>query len=217
MKYIRIFIKAFFLLALLLFGNAEATCLDKLTALELKRDHAVSSGGIWGYFERNFTLNKIPAEALQMDSRINKIFFLLKHLCETQNGVPLTPLAIYISKNLSKKGEDKFKDELLVIGKTPQRIKEWFDFFKYSLNHASRKLLHSEIRKAIDQSTPLIMRYVQLTETKPSGNFPEKHFQKVNILLEQADQLLANQPYLRKALEETSHYLYWDISEGDLG
>ena len=217
MKYIQISIKTFCLLTLLLFGNAEATCFKKVAALELTRDHAVTNGGIWGYFEKNFTLNKIPAEALQVDSRINKIFFLLNHLCETQSGVPLTPLAIYISKNISKKGEDKFKDELLMIGKTPQRIKEWFDFCEYALNHASRKLLHSEIQKAIDQSTPLIMRYVQLTKIKPSGNSPEKHFQKVNILLEQLDQLLTSQPYLRKALEETSHYLYWDISEGDLG
>ena len=77
-------------------------------------------------------LKKIPVEAIQLDSRINKIFFLLSHLCETQNGIPLTPLAIYISKNLSNKGEDKFKDELLLLGKTPQQIKEWFDFCYYS-------------------------------------------------------------------------------------
>ena len=151
MKYSQIFIKTFCLLTLLLFGNAEAACLKKVAALELKRDHAVTNGGIWGYFERNFTLNKIPAEALQVDSRINKIFFLLNHLCETQGGIPLTPLAIYVSKNISKKGEDKFKDELLVLGKTPQRIKEWFDFCEYSLSHASRILLHSEIQKAMDQ------------------------------------------------------------------
>ena len=217
MKYIQISIKTFCLLTLLLFGNAEATCFNKLEALELKRDYAVTNGGIWGYFERNFTLDKIPAETLQLDSRINKIFFLLNHLCETQSGVPLTPLAIYVSKNISQKCEDKFKDELLVLGKTPQRIKEWFDFCKYALNHASRQLLHSEIQKAIDQSSPLVIRYVKLTEIKTSGNSPEKYFQKIKILMEQADQLLTSQPYLRKALEETSHYLYWDISEGDLG
>ncbi len=104
-----------------------------------------------------------------------------------------------------------------MLGKTPQRIKEWFDFCEYALNPVSRKLLNSEIQKAIDQSNPLVMRYVQLTEIKSSGNSLEKYFQKIKILLEQADQLLTNQPYLRKALEETSHYLYWDMSEGDLG
>ena len=157
--------------------------MKKVAALELKRDHTVTNGGIWEYFERNFTLNKIPAEALQVDSRINKVFFLLNHLCQTQSGVPLTPLAIYISKNISQKGEDKFKDELLVLGKTPQRIKEWFDFCEYSLSHVSRILLHSEIQKAIDQSTPLVIRYVQLTKIKSSGNSPEIYFQKIKILM----------------------------------
>ena len=58
--------------------NAEITSLDQLKALELKRDHTVTSGGIWDYFERNYALDKIPAEALQVDSRINKVFFSLK-------------------------------------------------------------------------------------------------------------------------------------------
>ena len=201
-----------------LIGNAETTCLDKVKTLELKRNHAVSIGGMWGYFEKNFNLKKIPVEAIQLDSRINKIFFLLSHLCETQNGIPLTPLAIYISKNLSNKGEDKFKDELLLLGKTPQQIKEWFEFSNYSENHASRTLINSEIQKAIDQSATLIMRYVQLTEIIPHGNSLKESFQKMKNLTIDVDHLLSNQPYLSQALEETSHFLYWDdLSEGDVG
>ena len=141
MKYSQIFAKTIFLLALPLLGNAEATCSDKVAKLELKRTQAVSIGGMWGYFEKNFNLKKISIEAIQLDSRINKIFFLLNHLCETRNGIPLTPLARYISKNLSNKGEDKFKNELLILGKTPEQIKEWFEFCRYSENHASRTLL----------------------------------------------------------------------------
>ena len=218
MKYIQISAQTIFLFIMPLIGNAETTCLDKVKTLELKRNHAVSIGGMWGYFEKNFSLKKNPAEAIQLDSRINKIFFLLSHLCETQNGIPLTPLAIYISKNLSNKGEDKFKDELLLLGKTPQQIKEWFEFSNYSENHASRTLINSEIQKAIDQSATLIMRYVQLTEIIPHGNSLKESFQKMKNLTIDVDHLLSNQPYLSQALEETSHFLYWDdLSEGDVG
>ena len=218
MKYIQISAQTIFLFIMSLIGNAETTCLDKVKTLELKRNHAVSIGGMWGYFEKNFNLKKIPVEAIQLDSRINKIFFLLSHLCETQNGIPLTPLAIYISKNLSNKGEDKFKDELLLLGKTPQQIKEWFEFSNYSENHASRTLINSEIQKAIDQSATLIMRYVQLTEIIPHGNSLKESFQKMKNLTIDVDHLLSNQPYLSQALEETSHFLYWDdLSEGDVG
>ena len=218
MKYIQISAQTIFLFIMPLIGNAETICLDKVKTLELKRNHAVSIGGMWGYFEKNFNLKKIPVEAIQLDSRINKIFFLLSHLCETQNGIPLTPLAIYISKNLSNKGEDKFKDELLLLGKTPQQIKEWFEFSNYSENHASRTLINSEIQKAIDQSATLIMRYVQLTEIIPHGNSLKESFQKMKNLTIDVDHLLSNQPYLSQALEETSHFLYWDdLSEGDVG
>ena len=64
MKYIRVFTQTFFLIAIPLLGNAETICLDKVKALELKRNHAVSGGGMWGYFEKNFNLNKIPTEAI---------------------------------------------------------------------------------------------------------------------------------------------------------
>ena len=217
MKYIQTFVQTIFLLSIPLLGNAEATCLDKVKALELKRNYAVSIGGMWGYFEKNFNLKKIPTEAIQIDSRINKLFFILSHLCETQNGIPLTPLAIYLSKNISQKGEDQFKDELLVLGKTPEQINEWFDFYRYAESHASRTLLNSKIQKAIDQSTALIMRYVQLAETIPNENRLKDPSQKMKALITDLDNLLTSQPYLRQALEETSHFLYWDISEGDLG
>ena len=217
MKYIQTFAQTIFLLSIPLLGNAEATCLDKVKVLELKRNYAVSIGGMWGYFEKNFNLKKIPTEAIQIDSRINKLFFILSHLCETQNGIPLTPLAIYLSKNISQKGEDQFKDELLVLGKTPEQINEWFDFYRYAESHASRTLLNSKIQKAIDQSTALITRYVQLAETIPNENRLKDPSQKMKALVTDLDNLLTSQPYLRQALEETSHFLYWDISEGDLG
>ena len=217
MKYIQILVQTIFLLSIPLLKNAEATCLDKVKELELKRNYAVSIGGMWGYFEKNFSLKKVPTEAIQIDSRINKLFFILNHLCETQNGIPLTPLAIYLSKNISQKGEDQFKDELLVLGKTPEQINEWFDFYRYAESHASRTLLNSKIQKAIDQSTALIMRYVQLAETIPNENRLKDPSQKMKALVTDLDNLLTSQPYLSQALEETSHFLYWDISEGDLG
>ena len=107
----------------------------------------------------------------------------MNHLCEAQNGIPLTPLAIYISKNLSNKGREKFENKLLFIGKTPQQIKEWFEFCSYSGNHASRTLINSKTHKVIDQSTPLVTRYLQLTEAIPHGNSLKKSSQKMKTLI----------------------------------
>jgi hypothetical protein len=217
MKYIQYFAQIFFLFTIPLIGNAKTTCLDKVKTLELKSNHAISIGGMWGYFEKNFNLKDTPTEAIQLDSRINKVFFLLNHLCKTQNGVPLTPLAIYLSKNIAQKGKDQFKSELLVLGKTPKQIKEWFDFCTYAENNEFRSLLDFKIQKAIDKSKTLIIRYVELTETIPHINMSKKLSQKMKALKMDLDKLFSNQQYLNQALEETSHFLYWDISEGDLG
>ena len=217
MKYIQVIVQILAILAIPLIGNGETVCLDKIKALELKRNHAVFGGGMWGYFEKNFNLNKIPTEAIQLDSRINKIFFLLNHLCETKKGIPLTPLAIYLSKNLAQKSKGKFKEVLLLLGKTPEQIKEWFESSNYSKKNTSRTLNDSKIQKAIHQSAKLIMRYVQLTEIIPNENAPKESSQKMRALVNDIDHLLSNQPYLIQALEETSRFLYWDISEGDLG
>ena len=50
--------------------NTETSCLNRVETLELKRDNAVSSSGMWGYFEKNSNFEKIPLEAIQLDSRI---------------------------------------------------------------------------------------------------------------------------------------------------
>ena len=48
MKYIQISTQTIFLFIMPLIGNAETTCLDKVKTLELKRNYAVSIGGMCG-------------------------------------------------------------------------------------------------------------------------------------------------------------------------
>ena len=55
MKYIRVFTQTFFLIAIPLLGNAETICLDKIKVLELKRNHAVSDGGMWVTLKKTLT------------------------------------------------------------------------------------------------------------------------------------------------------------------
>ena len=155
--------------------------------------------------------------AIQLDSRINKILFLLNHLCNTRNGIPLTPLAIYLSENLATKGEIEFKAELLSIGKTPKQINKWFEFCRYAENHMSRTLIMDRIKIATDQSTPLVEEYVQLAGIISRKASPRKSLKMARKLTVKLDQFLYNQPYIAQALEETSHVPYLDITEGDLG
>ena len=64
----------------------------------------------------------------------------------------------YYRQSKTLKGEDKFKAELLAIGKTPQQIDEAFEFCRYAENHISQTLIIHKIQTAIDRSIPLIER-----------------------------------------------------------
>ena len=217
MKYIHIFTQVTLLALLVTVVDAKTTCSDQVRQMELKKENIDSNRGIWGYFEKNHDLKNKSMEAMQLDSRINRILFLLNHLCDTQRGIPLTPLAIYLSKNIAKKGKSIFEAELLAIGKTSQQIDKWFEFCHYAESQIARTLVLAKIQTAINQSVPLILRYVKLADIISRGGPPEESLQKVEELTINIDQLLFNQPYLSKALEETSHIPYWDITEGDLG
>lgn len=216
-KRILIFLQTILLMAYASFAHAELSCLELVKQLENKRENVDTNGGIWGYFEKNSFLRKRSAEALQLDSRINKIFFILNYLCETKNGIPLNDLAIYISRNLTGKSEDVFKAELLVLGKTSQQIDNWFNFYRYAQNHRLRTLENSTIRNTINESTSLIKSYARLAKNISRVHSPELLLQKTRILVISIDHFLANDPYITQALEEISHVPYWDINESTGG
>ena len=217
MKYFQIFLQVALFIMLVVPVHAKPDCLDKVRYLELKKENVALHRGIWGYFETNPALKKQSVVAIQLDSRVNKILFLLNHLCQTKHGIPLTPLAIYLSQNLAAKGEIAFKAELLSIGKTPQQVDKWFEFCRYAENNMSRVLIIAQIHKAIDQSTPLLEDYVQLAGIISRKGSPKKSIEMAKKLTINIDQLLYTQPYFTQALEETSHVLFWDTTEGDLG
>ena len=110
---------------------ASPACDELIIPLAKKNDSLALKGGLWGYFEKDPFLRKYSTQAVQLDSRINKVFFLLNYLCETRNGIPFNDLATYISRSIADKGKTAFKEELIILGKTSKQIKNWFNFFKF--------------------------------------------------------------------------------------
>ena len=216
MRYIQIVLQT----CLLLFAttiHAENSCAKLVKELKNKTNIINLKGGMWGFFEKVPELREQSVDAIQLDSRINKIFFALNHLCKTEKGIPLNDLATYISRNLAEKGKDEFKSELLLLGKTPQQIDIWFKFYRYAQNHRSRTLEISKIQSALEQSIPLIERYVHLAESIFRNDSSEFIFNKTQTLNISIDKLLLQQPYLAQAMEEISHIPYWDINESTGG
>jgi len=206
------------LLQLLLFfifvatANANLPCHELIHRLKTTNSTTVN-GGLWGYFEKDSSLRNYSTQALQLDSRINKIFFILNYLCETKNGIPLNDLARYLSHNIANKGEEAFKEELIKLGKTPQQIKKWFEFFRYAQNHKSRILAPSSIQITINGFIPLINEYNSLTKIINQQNSSDFLLKKTKNLMVQIDSFLSSDPYTTQALDEISQVPYWDINE----
>ena len=213
----------FILLQSLLFTSFVSTafasqpCHKLVTPLIKAIDSIALNGGLWGYFEKDPFLRQYSAQAVQLDSRINKIFFLLNYLCETKNGIPFNDLATYISRSIANKGEPAFKEELIILGKTSKQIKNWFNFFKFAQSHRLRTLNSSTIQATINKAIPLINNYTSLEKNIKQSKQSKVILKNAEELRIKIDRFLSNDPYITQALDEISHVPYWDINESTGG
>ena len=216
-KNIFIFLQSLLLASFVSTAFASPSCHELFTPLIKTNDSIALNGGLWGYFEKDPFLRKYSTLAIQLDSRINKVFFLLNYLCETKNGIPFNDLATYISRSIANKGEPAFKEELIILGKTSKQIKNWFNFFKFAQSHRLRTLNSSTIRATINKAIPLINNYVSLEKNINQSKQSKDILENAGVLRIKIDGFLSNDPYITQALDEISHVPYWDINESTGG
>ena len=196
---------------------ASPSCHELVAPLIKTNDSIALNGGLWGYFEKDPFLRKYSTQAVQLDSRINKVFFLLNYLCETKNGIPFNDLATYISRSIANKGEPAFKEELIILGKTSKQINNWFNFFMFAQSHRFRTLNSSTIRATINKAIPLINNYVSLEKNINQSKQSKVILKNAEELRIKIDRFLSSDPYITQALDEISHVPYWDINESTGG
>jgi len=216
-KKIFIFLQSILLTSFVSTAFASPSCHELVTPLIKTNDSIALNGGLWGYFEKDPFLRKYSTQAIQLDSRINKVFFLLNYLCKTRNGIPFNDLATYISRSITDKGEPAFKAELIILGKTSKQIKIWFDFFKYAQSHRLRTLNSSTIRATINRAIPLINNYTSLEKNINQSKQSKVILKNAAALRVQIDRFLSTDPYITQALNEISQVPYWDINESTGG
>jgi hypothetical protein len=191
-------------------------CHGKLAPLEKTKSAIIGEGGMWALFERYKLFREESSKAIQLDSKIQQLFWLLGYLCETVEGVPFNELANYLTENLKEKSKPQFKKELIILGKTEAEIDIWFTFSDISLKNKARKLNTETIYNSIQKAAPLIQQYKRLTEEieqSPST----KQIESVDKLYREIEQLESSDSYLAQALLETSQVPHWDIDESTGG
>ena len=141
----------------------KASCHTRLNPLDERRTAIQKAGGMWHAFERNANSKPYSFNGMQLDSNINKIFFGLKYLCQTSQGVPLNDLAVELNKLIKAHGREKAEKLLIAGGEHPEDVKELLDYEEFARKINVRKVDFKMIGPRFGQAERLMDLYEDLS------------------------------------------------------
>ena len=172
--------------------------------------------GVWGLFQKRSELQGNSALSINLDRSVNSIIFHLEFLCDTIDGIPFDELSDYVSVSLAEKGAEKFKQELIILGKNEGQIKVWFEFSKFAVANRYRALDPEKISHSIRLSHPLIKSYLELAKRIDRKQDIGSVIEEVKILTGQIKIFFKTDPYMSQAIHENAQIPYadWDENYG---
>jgi hypothetical protein len=191
-----------------------STCLKQLAPLKNQKEEVAESGGIWGLFQKTAELKDKSVQGINLDNKINSILFHLDYLCNTIDGVPIDELGRYVISSLAEKGKDKFKEELINLGRSKMEIDIWFKFAEFAIGHQHRDLDPLQISSTIQSASRLTKGYLELAQKINEGMSPV--IKGIKSLVEQIETFFKTAPYMSQAVYENSQipYVDWDENHG---
>ena len=221
MSKIFFLISFFFLFAIsnITFANQGpiSKCHSQINPLHQERDKVSKLDGIWGLFEKNSVLQGNSVLAINIDRKINSIIFHLQYLCDTLNGIPMNEVARYVRDGIEKKGENRFRKELIDLGKPETEIDIWFAFTRFSQKNKERSLDLKSITDSIKGAVPFIDSYVSIAEKINNQEIDDSITKSVEKLSTEIDNFFLADKYMNQALTENRNIPYVDINESSGG
>ena len=192
------------------------TCRKQIIHLKDLREQVAELDGIWGLFQKRPELQGNSALSINLDRSVNSIIFHLEFLCDTIDGIPFDELSDYVSVSLAEKGAEKFKQELIILGKNEGQIKVWFEFSKFAVANRYRALDPEKISHSIRLSHPLIKSYLELAKRIDRKQDIGSVIEEVKILTGQIKIFFKTDPYMSQAIHENAQIPYadWDENYG---
>ena len=163
--------------------NAKS-CKKFLEPLENTRKTVQREGGAWHAFERSDALRPFSDTGFQIDSNMNKLFFALRYLCKTAEGVPMTGLATTVSGWIDDKGVDGARQQMIELGNPEEVAQEWVDYAQEARKIANRKVPYKQVEALIAKTRPLIVLYQDLLERKVDDSNQQRFLTDAVTLLD---------------------------------
>ena len=201
------------------YANTEdiTKCYDQIKPLHLERERVAQLDGMWGLFEKNRELQSNSVIAINLDKKVNSIIFHLEYLCDTLNGIPMNEVARYVRDGINKYGEDSFREELIILGKSEAEITIWFEFADFSLKNEERSLSLNTVFESIKNSAPFINSYVSLAKKINRHEFDDPIVKNASELSRKIELFFETDNYMNQALTENKNIPYVDINESSGG
>ena len=201
------------------YGNKGdiSECHDQIKPLHLERERVAQLDGMWGLFEKNSELQSNSVIAINLDRKVNSIIFHLEYLCDTLNGIPMNEVARYVRDGINKYGEDSFRKELIILGKSEADITIWFEFADFSLKNEERSLSLNTVFESIKNSAPFIKSYVSLAQKINHREIDDSIVKNVSELSRKIELFFETDNYINQALTENKNIPYVDINESSGG
>ena len=193
-----------------------STCHKQLALLKVPREQVEDYDGIWGLFQKNVELQGSSVEGISLDKSINSMIFHLEFLCDTIDGIPFDELSDYVSINITEKGEKKFRQELIILGKNNEQIDVWFEFSKFAVANRFRVLDSKKILTTIQSANLFVKRYLKLAKRIDQKKSLGSVIKDAQNLTNKIQKFFETDPYLSQALHENSQIPYadWDENYG---
>ena len=188
-------------------------CMKQVRPLQIDREKVAELDGIWGLFQKSAEFKDNSVQGIHLDNKVNSILFHLEYLCNTIDGIPFDELSDYVSTNLTEKGAEAFKRELIILGKSEGEIEVWFEFSKFAVANRHRPLEPKNISSTIQLSGPFIKQYFKLAERINRQEDMGSVIQETQNLTHRIESFFKTDPYMSQAIYENSQIPYADFDE----
>ncbi|MGV7220819.1 MAG: hypothetical protein ACQ9MH_04775 [Nitrospinales bacterium] len=180
----------------------KKSCLKRLAPLDKKRTAVQKAGGVWHVFEARADTRVFSHNAMQIDSKTNKMIFALRHLCTTAKGIPLDGLATYISGEIEEKGFENTQKELYELEKAKPVVDVWLNYAEVAKKNEKRTVDYKEIDGLISRTEPLVDFYSTLSQRKIDDTTVKTFLSDAVTLLDVLDEFLTQDSHMVMALNE---------------
>jgi hypothetical protein len=197
-------------------GDETSACQKRVHPLQNKSEQVAQLDGVWGLFQKTAELQDYSAQSISLDNRVNSILFHLEYLCATLDGIPFDELSDYVSTGLAEKGEDRFRKELIILGKSEGEIDVWFEFSRFAVTNRYRTLEPQRVFRTIESAQFFVNGYLELAEKINNKENIGSVMQETQKLIKQIETFFKTDPYMSQAIYENAQVPHADWDE-DVG